>query len=596
VSYYYRSPIVVVLGHVDVGKTALLDKIRGTAVTLKEPGTMTQHIGASFLPWNILEKMCGPLVKAVKARVKIPGILVIDTPGHEAFANLRRRGGSIADLAILVIDVLKGFERQTYECIEILRSRSTMFIIAANKIDKIPGWNPQPGKPFVETIKYQREDVQIRLEEYLYRIIAEMNKLGYRCDRYDRVRDFSKTVAIIPTSALTGEGIPDLLLVLAGMAQKYLLDRLKTTARKGKGVVLEVREEPGLGTVVDTILYDGIIRKGDLIVVGGLGEPIVTKVKALLMPKPMDEMRSPEDRFKSVEKVMAAAGVRIVATNLDKAVAGAPVIVVEEAEIEKAVKEVIEEISSIRFSKEVNGVVAKADTLGTLEALVNYLEAKGIPVRYADVGPVTKRDIVEAFLVKEKEKNYGVVLAFNVKVYPEAEDEAYKYGVRIFRNNILYRLVEEYLEWIKMEKDKRVAYILSKCVLPGKIRILPGYVFRRSNPAIVGVEVLAGRIKPGYPLIKENGRRIGEIMQIQEHGKPISEATAGMAVAISIRGDIIVGRQVKEGDILYTDIPFSDAQLIAEELREVLSEEEFKVLEEIMAIKRKHLLERRSKL
>jgi len=585
-----------VLGHVDVGKTALLDKIRGTAVALKEPGTMTQHIGASFLPWRILEKMCSPLVKAVRAKVRIPGILVIDTPGHEAFANLRKRGGSIADLAILVIDVLKGFERQTYECIDILKSRSTMFIVAANKIDKIPGWNPNLGKPFVETIKLQKEDVQIRLEEYLYRIIAEMNKLGYRCDRYDRVRDFSKTVAIVPTSAITGEGIPDLLLVLAGLAQKYLLPRLKTTLKKGRGVVLEVREEPGLGTVIDTILYDGVIRKGDTIVVGGLGEPIVTKVKALLMPKPMDEMRSPEDRFKSVNEVAAAAGVRIVATELENAIAGAPVIAVEKSKVEEAVKEVLEELSSIRFSKEVNGVVTKADTLGTLEALVSYLEAKGVPVRYADVGPVSKRDIVEAAIVKEREKNYGVVLAFNVKVLPEAEDEAYRYGVRIFRNDILYRLVEEYLEWIKLEKSKRVAYILSKCILPGKIRILPGYIFRRSNPAIVGIEVLVGRIKPGYPLMKENGRRVGEIMQIQEHGKPISEAVAGMAVAISIRGDIIVGRHVKENDILYTDVPFSDAQLIAEELKDVLSPEEFEILDHIMKIKRRYILQRRKVL
>jgi len=574
VSYYYRSPIVVVLGHVDVGKTALLDKIRGTAVALKEPGTMTQHIGASFLPWRILEKMCSPLVKAVRAKVRIPGILVIDTPGHEAFANLRKRGG----------------------CIDILKSRSTMFIVAANKIDKIPGWNPNLGKPFVETIKLQKEDVQIRLEEYLYRIIAEMNKLGYRCDRYDRVRDFSKTVAIVPTSAITGEGIPDLLLVLAGLAQKYLLPRLKTTLKKGRGVVLEVREEPGLGTVIDTILYDGVIRKGDTIVVGGLGEPIVTKVKALLMPKPMDEMRSPEDRFKSVNEVAAAAGVRIVATELENAIAGAPVIAVEKSKVEEAVKEVLEELSSIRFSKEVNGVVTKADTLGTLEALVSYLEAKGVPVRYADVGPVSKRDIVEAAIVKEREKNYGVVLAFNVKVLPEAEDEAYRYGVRIFRNDILYRLVEEYLEWIKLEKSKRVAYILSKCILPGKIRILPGYIFRRSNPAIVGIEVLVGRIKPGYPLMKENGRRVGEIMQIQEHGKPISEAVAGMAVAISIRGDIIVGRHVKENDILYTDVPFSDAQLIAEELKDVLSPEEFEILDHIMKIKRRYILQRRKVL
>jgi len=576
---YVRSPIVVVLGHVDVGKTTLLDRIRGTAVAMREPGTMTQHIGASFLPWSALEKLCGPLAKGLKAEVRIPGILVIDTPGHEAFANLRKRGGSIADLAILMIDVLKGFENQTYESLEILKARKTPFLVALNKIDRIPGWVSHPDQPFVFSLKKQDPDVVAKLEELTYSIAAEFNKLGFRADRYDRIRDFARVVAMIPISAKTGEGVPDLLLVLAGLAQRFLINRLKARKGPGRGVIIEVKEEVGLGTVLAVILHDGVLRKGDTIVVGGMEKPITTKVRALLMPKPLDEMRSPQDRFYSVEEVSAAAGVLVAAPELEGVVAGAPLAVVwDEGRIEEVKREVSEEVQSLRISRQKAGVVVKADTLGSLEALVTYIENRGIPVRYADVGPVVKRDVVEAQITKNENRLLASILAFNVKVTEEAEIEAKASGIKIFTGNIIYRLVEDYLDWYKRELEAEEERILKKLIPPAKIKILPGYVFRRSNPAIVGVEVLVGKIRKGIPLMTEDGRRIGEIMQIQEHGQPIPEAVKGQAVAISIRGKVIIGRQVKEGDVIYTDVPLEDISIYLDRFMDRLSEEEKKLL------------------
>ncbi len=583
---YVRSPILVVLGHVDVGKTTLLDKIRGTAVAKREPGTMTQHIGASFLPWRALEEMCAPLSKSIRAAVKIPGFLVIDTPGHEAFSNLRSRGGSIADLAILVVDVNRGFERQTYEAIELLKARRTLFVVAANKIDKIPGWEPKPGMPFVYSFAEQSPEVQAKLEELLASIVVELNKEGFAADRYDRVRDFAKTVAVVPISAVTGEGIPDLLLVLAGLAQRYLADRLVTKAGPAKGVVLEVREMPGLGTSVVAIIYDGVLKRGDTIVVGGLEKPIVTKVKALLMPKPLDEMRSPEDRFLAVDEVRAAAGVLIAAQDLEGAVAGAPLVAVPDpGSLERVVKEVQEEVNAVRVARDVVGVVVKADTLGTLEALVNYLRRFNVPVRYADVGPVVRRDIVEASIVRSADRLRAAVLAFNVKVTEDAEVEAKSRGVVIFQNNIIYQLVDDYLKWYESEREAERRAELSKLVLPGKIKLLPGYVFRRSDPAIVGVQVLAGRIRRGYPLMTRDGRRVGEIMQIQEHKKPLDEAVKGQEVAISIRGKVIVGRQIKEGDVLYVDVPLEHANRLLEKFASELSEEEVAILKMVRALR-----------
>ena len=591
---YIRSPIVVVLGHVDVGKTTLLDKIRGTAVTKREPGTMTQHIGASFLPWKSLEALCGPLASGLRTDIKIPGILVIDTPGHEAFANLRSRGGSIADIAILVVDINKGFENQTYEALEILKSRKTPFIVAANKIDKIPGWVSEDNYPFIKNFKKQDSDTIARFEERLAILIRQFNRESFRADRYDRIRNFSKIVAIVPVSAKTGEGIPDLLLILAGIAQRFLLKRLRTREGPGKAVILEVKEEIGLGTTAAIILYQGVLKKGDLIVLGGIDGAVITRVKTILMPKPLDEMRSPEDKFVQIEKVRAAAGVLLVAQGLDTVVAGAPVIVVENKEkLDSILKDVEEEIKSLKIARDQAGVVVKADTLGTLEALVNYLKRENIPIRYADIGPVVRRDIVEASLSKDINRFYAVVLAFNVKVNQEAEIEAKAYGIKIFRGNIIYRLVEDFLEWYKTETEKEKRITLEKLVLPVSIQILPGYVFRRSNPAIVGIKVLVGKLRRGTPLMTQEGVNVGEIMQIQKHGESINMVEVGEEVAVSIRGKIMVGRQIKEEDILYSDIPLEDIEILVNRFKDEFSEEELELLKKIRKIK---IIKNRKKL
>ena len=585
----YRPPIVVVVGHVDVGKTLLLDKIRGTMVAYREPGMITQHIGLSFIPWPAVEKFAAPLLEKfrLKGRVWIKGFLMVDTPGHAAFSNLRKRGGSVADVAILVIDVMKGFEEQTYECITLIQSRGIPMVVAANKIDRIYGWKPTENAPFLETIEKQNEFVQGRLEELLANIISEFEKLGIEADRYDRVRDWTRQVPIVPTSAVTGEGIPDLLVVLAGICQRFTKEKLKVTYGPGKGVIMEIREEKGWGKTADVVLYDGVIKKGDLIITAGLEGPIVTRIKMIVMPKPLDEMKDPEDKFMFMNEVKAAAGIKIIADGLEHAIPGAPIFIIDDeskiGEYEKLIKE---ELAEIRIETNKEGVIAKADTLGTLEAMLLYLRNQGIPVRKADIGPVSRRDVIEASIVKKKNPLYGVILAFNVKVPHEIEAEAQNHGVRIFRSEVLYRLVEEFTKWYREEKQAMIERELDKYIRPGKIRILPGCIFRRSDPAIVGVRVLEGVIKPGYPLVRPDGRRIGRIMQIQDKGKPISKAIKGMEVAISIEGHVIVGRHIKEGDELYVDVPEEHAYKLITEFRQYLNQDEIDLLREFMKLKK----------
>jgi len=581
-----RQPIVAVLGHVDHGKTTLLDKIRGTAVVKKEAGEMTQHIGASFVPTSVIEKLAEPLKKVIRFKLEIPGLLFIDTPGHELFANLRRRGGSVADLAILVIDINEGVKPQTVESIEILKARNVPFVIAANKIDKIPGWRAIPDAPFLESAAKQSAATLRKLDELIYRLIGQLSSIGVDAERFDHIRDFRAKTAIIPVSAKTGEGIPELLAVLGGIAQRYLSERLQFAEGPAKGVVLEVKETPGYGTTIDAIIYDGILRKGDTIVLAGLSGPIVTKVRAVLMPKPLTDIRIAKTEIQSVDEVYAAAGVRIAAPNLEEALAGSPLFVVEsENLIEEYKKRIAEEVSSIRVKRDIEGVVVKADALGSLEALIFALEKKGIPVRLADVGPLTKREAIEASIVAKSNKYLGVILLFNVKMLPDAREFVEREGIRVFENNIIYKLIEDYESWIKQQKELELAEELSRLVMPAKIQILPGFVFRRSDPAIVGIKVLGGILRPGVPLIRVDGRRVGRVMQIQSRGQSVKEARQGDEVAISIEGSIMVGRHIKEGDILYTDVPLQHALTIINKYASMLAPDVLEVLREIAKVK-----------
>ena len=572
---------------IDTGKTSLLDKIRGTAVQLREAGGLTQHIGASFFPLETLVEICRSIIKGFSAEIKIPGLLVIDTPGHEVFANLRKRGGSVADMAVLVIDVIHGFEPQTHESLEILKVRHTPFLIAANKIDLIPGWREHPDSLFLESYQYQDQAVRDELDGRIYEIMGTFSRLGFRADRFDRVRDFTKTIAIVPVSAKTGEGLAELLAVLIGLTQQYLKEKLEVGLGPALGTVLEVKEETGLGTTVNVIIYDGVLSEEDVIVVGGRERPIVTTIRALLLPQPLDEIRDPRKRFISVKEAPAAAGIKIVAPGLEEAVAGAPIVALPpRRRVEEVVKEISAEVDEIRMATDKLGVILKTDTLGSLEAMTESLKMRKFPIRLADFGDVSRRDVVEALSVKFEEPFYGVVLAFNVKVLPDAEKEAKEQGIPIFRGDIIYNVIDEYIRWMEAEKEARIQKEFESLVKPGKIQVLPGFVFRRSKPAIFGVKVLAGRITPGCEMLREDGKHLGKIGQIQDSGENIPFASEEKEVAISMPRAAFE-RNIKEGNLLYVDVPEKHAKILLEKYAPRLSGGDLEALSELIEMKRR---------
>ncbi len=587
-----RQPVVVVLGHVDSGKTSLLDKIRGTAVQAREVGGITQHIGASFFPVETIKEMTGPLYsKLAMAETPVPGLLVIDTPGHEIFANLRVRGGSAADIAIVVVDVNKGFEPQTIESIEILKKRKVPYVIALNKVDMVAGWRSS-SRFISDEVKKQEAGIQSALDEKIYSVVGTLSRLGFPSEAFWRVKEFTKEVAIVPVSARTGVGVPELLAVLVGLAQQYLSKRLERhTAGPAKGIVLEFKEETGLGPSANVILLDGTLRQGDNIVVGKRDGAVATRIKALLLPKALDEMRDPRDKFKPVGEVIAAAGLKITSPDLEGILAGSPLYVLDRAkgeeEFERLKSLVESEVkNAIVHNTDAHGITLKCDTIGSLEAITDLLKKANVPVRIADIGNITRRDVIEASAVKENDRYLGVVLGFNVKILEDAEKESQDRSIKIFNEKIIYNLVRSYTDWVSYQREHEESILFNELPPICKFQFMKGFIFRRNDPAVFGAEIQVGKLKQKVQVLNEEGKKVGVIHQIQESGKAIEEASAGMQIAVSIKGPTI-GRQINEGDIFYTDLSGGQAKQLLEKFSHRLNEQEKGILGLIVSMKRK---------
>ncbi|MFB6190774.1 MAG: translation initiation factor IF-2 [Candidatus Nanohaloarchaea archaeon] len=573
-----RQPILSVLGHVDSGKTTLLDRIRESRIVEGEEGGITQMIGATEVPLETVEDVCGDLLDRLDVDITIPGLLFIDTPGHAAFSSLRKRGGSISDIAILVIDVEEGVQPQTKEAIEILKGSETPFVIALNKIDKMHGWQTEKAC-FLENFQGQSEKLQQELDERIYELMGELDEFDMVVDRFDRVDDFRKKVAVVPISAKTGEGIPDLLMTVTGLSQRYLSDRLETHEGIGRGTVLEVSEEEGLGTTIDVIHYDGTMEETDSLVYGTSDGVRVTGIRALLEPRPLKEIRV-DKKFNRVEQVTPASGVKITGKDLEGVISGAPVRAASEEELEEAKKEVEDELEAAKFETRNHGVIAKADSLGSLEALMAELEEANIPVQRASVGEITKSDVVE---VQNEEPEERAVLAFNTQFNEEGEKAAKDKSIQVFQSPVIYEIIDDYQAWKQDLKQKQRETALEAVTRPARIRVLEGHVFRQSNPAVVGVKVVEGVLNPGGMLLDTDGEKIGRIKSVQEENESIEKAVKGDEVAVSVAG-ATVGRDFEEGETLYTDLTGDDYQRL-QQLDDLLGQGEKNVLEEIVDIK-----------
>jgi len=567
---WIRQPIVGVLGHVDHGKTSLLDRIRGGMVAAREAGGITQHIGATEVPIEEIYRICKDIIG--KRTFKIPGLLFIDTPGHESFSSLRIRGGSIADLAVLVIDIREGIMPQTKESIEVLKKFKTPFVIAANKVDLLEGFSGEKGA-FLTSLKNMDQRKAEVLDERIYDLAGQLSRIGISAERFDRISDFTRNFAIVPVSAKTGYGIPDLLMVLSGLAQTYLESQLRNENETPEGTVLEVREERGMGEVADAILYNGILRRGDTIMIGTVNGVKALRIKGMFKPKPLDEIRDPRDKFLSVNEVRAASGVRLLLQGEGGIIPGSP-FKKAEGDLVK-IREEIENAIKGSFKLEPEGVVVKADTVGSLEALVYELSRINIPIKKAEVGPVSKRDFTDAKTNNKIENR--IIVAFNVPVMVREE------GVEVLEGNIIYGIKDEIIKVINDLKQRELQEKRKHITFPVKIQVLPDRIFRISKPAIFGVRVIAGTLRVKTPMMRSDGKDLGIIKSMRNGDQSLEEAKQGEEIAVAM-DDVTVGRQIKENDILYSNLNENDAKALQ---GEELTLDEKMVLDEIINIKRK---------
>ena len=614
-----RQPIVSVLGHVDHGKTSVLDLVRSigserqASVMDREAGGITQHIGATEVPADVLNDTCAAMLGG--KNFKSPGLLFIDTPGHHSFVSLRNRGGSVADIAILVIDIMEGLQPQTIESLNTLKETKTPFVIAANKVDRIHGWTCERGRSFMQSLKGQREDVVSLFEDRYWKILGQFSEHGFNIERYDKIRDFTQNVAVVPMSAKEGEGLQDLLAVSVGLAERFLEDRLTDTIGPAEGTVLEMRDEIGMGKTIDVILYRGSLKVGDNIMLASNDGPFSTHIKGLKRPTGMSEMRDAGKRWVNFPDVQAACGVKIVAPKLEQAIAGTTLYLANtDEQIENSKKAIQEEWRTIYDKmpimcsvcekvsprvefiekcqngtckgaiEEKNGVVIKADTVGGLEALAFELFKLKIPVRQASVGPVNKKDILMAKSIQDPLNR--AILGFSTKPNNEVADELKgdDSEIKFFSGSIIYHILDSFEEWREQTKADIEAEQRESLVYPGRLLYLKDHTFRAKGPAIVGMRVVGGRVHIGQRLMKLDGTSVGQVKSLRTRDSDdVKEARQGEEVAVAIQGPT-VGRHIEELDEFYVDVP----EMHAKRLKKIeLTPVEQEILDELIRLHRK---------
>ncbi|KAK8869983.1 hypothetical protein IAR55_000553 [Kwoniella newhampshirensis] len=540
-----RSPICCILGHVDTGKTKLLDKIRQTSVQEGEAGGITQQIGATFFPRSAIEEKTTVVNKGGDYKVQIPGLLIIDTPGHESFTNLRTRGSSLCNIAILVVDITHGLEPQTIESLNLLRQGKTPFIVALNKIDRMYGWQATPNGGFRESFNAQSSSVKSEFDDRVRKTKLAFAEQGLNAEIFDENKNLGRNISLVPTSAITGEGIPDMLMLLVKLTQERMNANLMYISEL-ECTLLEVKVIEGLGTTIDVVLSNGVMREGDRIVLCGTDGPIVTTVRALLTPQPMREMRV-KSAYVHHKEVKAALGVKISAPGLEKAIAGAKLYVAQDDDEVEAYKDLaMEDLTSLaRFvTKSGKGVWVQASTLGSLEALLTFLEQMKIPVFNFGIGPIHKSTIVKSGTMLDKAPEYAVILAFDVQIEKEAQELAQKAGIKIFSAMIIYHLFDAFTKYMSEVQEAKRKEAAPNAVWPVKLKILKAFAHR--DPIILGCDIIEGTMRVGTPMgvvkvDKETGKReivtLGKITSIEINHKPFeivkkSQIGAGAAVKI----------------------------------------------------------------
>ncbi|XP_060844287.1 eukaryotic translation initiation factor 5B [Rhopalosiphum padi] len=584
-----RAAVVCVLGHVDTGKTKILDKLRRTNVQDGEAGGITQQIGATNVPLHAIKEQTKVVNGYATKKFLVPGLLIIDTPGHESFSNLRNRGSSLCDIAILVVDIMHGLEPQTIESINILKTKKTPFIVALNKIDRLYDWQTNPRKDVRDILTSQHSNTQNEFKTRSQNVILQFAEQGLNAALFYENPDPKSYVSLVPTSAITGEGMGNLLDLIVENCQTHLYKRLVFNTEL-QATVLEVKAITGLGTTIDTILVNGYLREGDTIVVAGTDGPVVTQIRSLLMPQPLKELRV-KNAYIEYKEIKAAQGVKIAAKDLEKAIAGLNIYVANKAEEIERLKEVVAKelksaLSTIKLQD--RGVYVQASTLGSLEALLDFLRSSKIPYSNIRIGPVVKKDVMKASIMLEHSPLYATILAFDVKVERDAQELADTLNVKIFQADIIYHLFDKFTAYQDDLKRKNRDQFKSIAVFPCKLKVLPQFVFNSRDPIVMGVMVESGIVKEGTPICVPSKEFVdlGIVTSIENNHKAVETARKGQEICIKIEpipGDApkMFGRHFDEKDLLVSKISRQSIDACKDHFRDDLLKTDWQLMVEL---------------
>ncbi|KAJ8372392.1 hypothetical protein AAFF_G00289670 [Aldrovandia affinis] len=588
-----RAPVVCVRGHVDTGKTKILDKLRHTNVQDGEAGGITQQIGATNVPLDTIIEQTKMVKNFDRNSVKIPGMLIIDTPGHESFSNLRNRGSSLCDIAILVVDIMHGLEPQTLESIKLLKEKKCPFIVALNKIDRLYDWKKSPDTDMVTMLKKQKKNTKDEFDERTNAIIVEFAQQGLNAALFHENKDPRTFVSLVPTSAHSSDGMGNLIALLVELTQSMLARRL-AQCDELRAQVMEVKALPGMGTTIDVILINGRLREGETIIIPGVEGPIVTQIRGLLLPPPLKELRI-KSQYEKHKEVSTAQGVKILGKDLEKTLAGLPLLVAhKEDEVpvlrDELVRELKQTLNSIKLEEK--GVYVQASTLGSLEALLDFLRTSKVPYAGINIGPVHKKDVMKSSTMLEHDPQYAVILAFDVKVERDSQEMADSLGVRIFSSEIIYHLFDaftKYREDYKKQKQDEFKYITGNiAVFPCKLRILPQFIFNSRDPIVMGVTMEAGVLKQGTPLyVPSKGFvNIGIITSIEINHKNVDSAKKGQEICVKIEpipgeSPKMYGRHFEATDLIVSKITRQSIDALKNWFRDEMTKSDWQLIMEL---------------
>ena len=582
-----RAPIVCVLGHVDAGKTKILDKLRHSNVQLGEAGGITQQIGATFIPIENIQSHISKIDERFHTKTRIPGILLIDTPGHASFTNLRSRGSSLCDIAVLILNIDKGIEKQSVESLDLLRMRKTPFIIALNQIDRTYNWRRFDWSGFEDSYRKQKDQQKRLFDEKVEQNKMQFIKNNINAELYYKNTNMKEYVNMVPTSAITGEGLPDLLGLLVYLTDNYLIRQI-TYKEEVKCSILEVKVLETIGTTIDVVLVNGTIHVGDKIVIGGLLGPIKTVVKIILLPKPMKEMRV-KCEYERYDEISGAIGVKIFCPDLENALAGSPLYVYKtEEEAEHYCNEISKDFNSIvqkYLNKKGKGIMVQASTLGSLEAILTFLNEQKVEVAVVGVGNLNKKDVIKLQIKHAEDENVMkedlVILCFDNKVLPEAQKVADENGIKIFVDDIIYHLFDKFIEFKNKSILERKKEKEKEAIFPCSLKTV--MFINKKDPLIIGVSVTEGVLKIGTPIYcVEKNLPLGVVESIEREKKPINNVRPNDGdVAIRIKvadSSLAAGRHFDESSTYVSQITRNSINALKNYFREDMTTDDWKLV------------------